>query len=744
MLYLKRLSIKNKIKLLSFIPLIGLFILGALYLSYTHSKISSLESVKELIVIDSKISLLLHETQKERGASAGYLGSKGNKFKDILENQRDLTNNRLEELKKYLNLMDKSLLIYGLNEKIIYVLDEFKKLDSLRNSIDDLSVSASKAISYYTNINKNLLDFIAITSKNGFDEHIITDLTGYYNFLMAKERAGIERAVGSNTFAQKTFGKGMYQKFLILVNQQEMYLNDFFIYGSEYADFVNEKLNAPIIEEVQKMRDLLLAHGANNSIELNIDSTYWFSSITKKINVLKEIDDYLSSNILKEIDEEISSENNFFSTILLIMIISLFVIIYLLNLFIGSINRGIDKISKGIEQFMDYLNKEINEINYIELNTKGELGDLAKLVNKNIDRINGALEKDLLCVGEATITLDKVEKGYYGCRVKSQAENPQVQVLAQTINRMLDNQQKVINGILTTLKDYTNYNYMNSIQLDSPIYGESKQMVDGINALGEAITSMLIENKSNGQTLQESSSSLLKNVDELNKASNDAAARLEETSAAVEEIASNVNANTQNVSKMASYANELNQAASTGQGLANETVSSMDDINTQVSAINEAITVIDQIAFQTNILSLNAAVEAATAGEAGKGFAVVAQEVRNLAARSAEAANEIKSLVESANEKSNQGKNIASQMIEGYNKLNENINNTLSLINEVDNASKEQKIGIEQISDAISSLDKQTQINASIASEANQVAVSTSKLADDVVNAVNQKEFKGK
>jgi methyl-accepting chemotaxis protein len=523
-----------------------------------------------------------------------------------------------------------------------------------------------------------------------------------------------------------------------------MYLNDFFIYGSEYSDFVNEKLNAPIIEEVQKMRDLLLAHGADNSIELNIDPTYWFSSITKKINVLKEIDDYLSSNILKEIDEEILSQNNFFSTILVIMIIPLFVIIYLLNLFIGSINRGIDKVSRGIEQFMDYLNKEINEINYIELNTKGELGNLAKLVNKNIDRINGALEKDLLCVGEATITLDKVEKGYYGCRVKSQAENPQVQVLAQTINRMLDNQQKVINGILTTLKDYTNYNYMNSIQLDSPIYGESKQMVDGINALGEAITSMLIENKSNGQTLQESSSSLLKNVDELNKASNDAAARLEETSAAVEEIASNVNANTQNVSKMASYANELNQAASTGQGLANQTVSSMDDINTQVSAINEAITVIDQIAFQTNILSLNAAVEAATAGEAGKGFAVVAQEVRNLAARSAEAANEIKSLVESANEKSNQGKNIASQMIEGYNKLNENINNTLSLINEVENASKEQKIGIEQISDAISSLDKQTQINASIASEANQVAVSTSKLADDVVNAVNQKEFKGK
>ena len=82
----------------------------------------------------------------------------------------------------------------------------------------------------------------------------------------------------------------------------------------------------------------------------------------------------------------------------------------------------------------------------------------------------------------------------------------------------------------------------------------------------------------------------------------------------------------------------------------------MDEINTQVNAINEAITVIDQIAFQTNILSLNAAVEAATAGEAGKGFAVVAQEVRNLASRSSEAAKEIKELVLNATTKANQGK----------------------------------------------------------------------------------------
>ncbi|RXJ93678.1 chemotaxis protein, partial [Arcobacter sp. CECT 8989] len=128
--------------------------------------------------------------------------------------------------------------------------------------------------------------------------------------------------------------------------------------------------------------------------------------------------------------------------------------------------------------------------------------------------------------------------------------------------------------------------------------------------------------------------------------------------------------------------------------------------------MNDAISVIDQIAFQTNILSLNAAVEAATAGEAGKGFAVVAGEVRNLASRSAEAAKEIKSLVENATQKSGDGKQIAGNMIEGYTHLNENIQNTHGLIKNVAESSKEQKTGIEQISIAVNQLDQQTQKNA--------------------------------
>ena len=741
--FLKRLSIANKIKLLTIIPLIFIIVLSLDIFYISYSKKTQLDTVKQIVLLNSKVSLLLHETQKERGASAGYLGSKGLKFKDTLSKQRVLTDNRIKELNSFLNAF--SIDEHSVEGKKLMdkALKDLSVINNIRPKIDSLEIEGKKAISYFTSMNSDLLDFIAITSSFAHNPDIITDINAYYNFLMLKERAGIERAIGSSTFARKSFAPGMFVRFSTLVKEQELFLNGFNVYGPKYIDFSEKKMNSQVFNDVQEMREVLLSSDGKEDVQFNIDSGHWFKTITSKINVLKEIDDYISSEITKEINTLISEEESRMYSLSSLMILIISLTIFFIVFFIKNINSFIYTITDGIEQFMKYLNKEINEIEYIELDTKGPLGDLAKMVNQNIDTINGSLEKDLLCVGEATITLDKMEKGYYGCRVNSVAANPQVRILAKNINRMLDTQQRVIDDILKVLNEYTNYNYLSVIDTNG-LEGESKQMVEGINGLGQAITNMLIENKNNGETLKEGSTQLLKNVDELNTASNDAAARLEETAAAVEEITGNISSSTQNIAKMAKNANELTVSANEGEQLANKTVSSMDDINVQVSAISEAISVIDQIAFQTNILSLNAAVEAATAGEAGKGFAVVAAEVRNLASRSADAANEIKALVENANSKSNQGKEIASLMINGYNNLNENINSTLALISEVENASIEQKSGIEQISDAINSLDKQTQINANIASATNDIAVDTSNLAQNVVDSTSTKEFRGK
>ena len=352
------------------------------------------------------------------------------------------------------------------------------------------------------------------------------------------------------------------------------------------------------------------------------------------------------------------------------------------------------------------------------------------------------ITQDQAIIQDTIKALDKVNAGDYTARITLSTNNTDLMKLKGVLNNMgdklVENIGSNINNILPVLEK------ANSGDFTSVIPNAKGKIEVAINELSNTINDMLKENKANGLTLDESSRALLQNVDALNSNSNKAAAALEETAAALEEVTSNISHTTDNIVKMAGFANNLSTSAEEGKKLANQTTQAMDEIDTEVNAINEAILVIDQIAFQTNILSLNAAVEAATAGEAGKGFAVVAQEVRNLASRSAEAANEIKQIVQNATDKANNGKAISDKMIEGYNGLNDNISQTIELISDVENASKEQLSGIQQINDAVNALDQQTQQNASVASQTHNVALTTDKIAQLIVQNADSKEFIGK
>ena len=363
-------------------------------------------------------------------------------------------------------------------------------------------------------------------------------------------------------------------------------------------------------------------------------------------------------------------------------------------------------------------------------------------LNENIQKTEKIINQEKAFLQEVSLVVGRIKKGELTHKLKSIIESDSLGALKLSFNDMIATLNKNIandtNRVLEVLENFAKFDFRKSIE---NAYGVIELRLNDVNAL---INTMLVNNKSNGLTLQHSANFLLQNVETLSIASNQAAASLEETAAALEEITGNISSNTENIVKMSLYAKELTSSANNGERLANETTVSMDEINGQVEAINEAITVIDQIAFQTNILSLNAAVEAATAGEAGKGFAVVAQEVRNLANRSADAAKEIKSLVESANMKANNGKNIANEMIQGYHNLNENISKTLELIKDVEMASKEQLVGIEQINSAVAELDQQTQQNAQVAMQTKQIAQSTQTIANSVVQDANEKEFIGK
>ncbi len=431
-----------------------------------------------------------------------------------------------------------------------------------------------------------------------------------------------------------------------------------------------------------------------------------------------------------------------------ILMITIIIIAFLLGIFIAflitrSITSSLKELQDGLGSFFAYLNRESSKVELITMDSKDEFGEMSKVVNDNIIKTQKGIEEDRRLIDETIAVLGEFEQGDLCQRLNLNVSNPALMQLKDVLNNMASNLENNIDNVLNILEEYAHYNYLNKIPTKD-IKEHLLKLTNGVNTLGDSITQMLIENKSNGLTLDQSSNILLNNVDKLNQSSNEAAASLEETAAAIEEITSNIRNNTENITKMASYSNNVTASATHGEKLANQTTVAMDEINVQVNLITDAISIIDQIAFQTNILSLNAAVEAATAGEAGRGFAVVAAEVRNLASRSAEAAKEIKTIVENATKKANDGKDIANHMIDGYKELNQNISQTINLISDIQNASKEQLLGIEQINDAVNQLDQQTQQNAAVASQTHDVAVVTDQIAKLVLSSADEKEFLGK
>ena len=399
------------------------------------------------------------------------------------------------------------------------------------------------------------------------------------------------------------------------------------------------------------------------------------------------------------------------------------------------------------QELVKFLKNMDNKNVSLEINTSmaSEYSQIKDVIDQ---REVGLLKKEneeLLLIQEAKMVMDKIKHGLYSDIITSTTSNKSLEEFKQGVNEMIVETRGHFSNVNNILNEYTNYDYRNELKLEGITKeGEFKLLVDSVNKLKNAITQMLLENKTNGVALQNTSEVLLNNVDKLNQSSNEAAQSLKNTSSVLEKITQNVDKTSAQTKQMSNLANAVTVSATDGLNLAFKTTTAMDEINEKVSAINESITIIDQIAFQTNILSLNAAVEAATAGEAGKGFAVVAQEVRNLANSSTQAAREIKNLVESANIKANEGKTIANNMIQGYTTLNSDINKTIELIGDVSSASKEQQIGIIQINDAINILEKQVEANAEVSSQANNIAVKTSNIANKIVDNANQKEFEGK
>jgi len=595
---IKKLSIKGKVLLI-----VAMAVLLVSYFTgkelINHFKfVENKNQLTLLIDLSEKLSALIHETQKERGASAGYLGSHGKKFSKILIQQRKMTDERIGELKNFLNNHSDEFAL-AIKKEIQVLMGYLNQLSEIRKKVSNFQISVQEEVKWYSQMNAQILKITGLSATYAPSEKIAMDLAAYTSFLKAKERAGIERAVLSATFGADMFLPGLYTKFISLLAQQKAYLDDFLTFANpQMKNMYYEIIKHPAFAEVQRMRDIAISHHKTGNFGINAE--YWFKTITKKINYLRQID----NKIVKIIKKDLNSIKDTTFIDLMIGTIGLLVIIFVSWLIIRSFSVQLRSIKNLILQIAKDKDLSIE----IRIYEDDEFGEIRK-----------ALKEFIASLHEVMIRANHTSQ-----------EN-------KTVSNRLKNSFEIITD---------------NIHKETSIVSEASKNAEEIK-----------------DTLEEESekSNLVKNA--IIKANED----LKNSVALIEQTVKEIQNNAENEHELASQLSQLSQDA---------------------EQVKDVLTVIREIADQTNLLALNAAIEAARAGEHGRGFAVVADEVRKLAERTQKSLGEIDATINVIVQSINNASNNMNRNIEVVTYITDK---TLSAQSEIEHVSKEMNNVVKEV-----------------------------------------------
>jgi methyl-accepting chemotaxis protein len=569
-------------------------------------------------------SQLVHELQKERGMSAGFIGSKGSEFVSELKNQRTLTDKQVNSLKSFMVDIDYQQQI---NKTMQQLFNDLGQLQTIRQQVDALSIALPKALRYYTANNLLILDLNGHLASELEETTSAERFLILYNIAYAKEQAGIERAVLNNVFARAEFTPALMTRFIELLTKQQTYIKSAYtVASSDFKEVLNRFVESKESREVQRYRDI----AKNNMNGFNVQPNDWFKAATARIDKLKVTEQTLLDKA------NLYAQGNVSTRLFVIVFESLVLILMLAVAYaVFSTIRLRSLQSFEINRFMKKVKLEKDLTDKVELITDDELGTIAKLINITFTNIRTdfiSFQENAHQIGEAT-----------------------EQAACAT-------QQSKVN-----------------------------------------LTRLQLEISSIASATEEMSASIKSVTEHMLVASDGAETAAKETVNGEEAVKISMQGISQTAVEVARVGTTITE------------------LNSRVNDILGMVDVIKSVADQTNLLALNAAIEAARAGEQGRGFAVVADEVRTLAKRTQQSTQEISDVVdvlknssqkafasiESGNQQAKEAVTNAQQISAVLAKIVKSIKSVDDVTGVIASSTREQSLVIQSINNNVAIIDGQ-------------------------------------
>lgn len=645
---MKNLKIRTRIALTLLLPILGLLIFsGSLILSKRQTAAET-SSLYNLASLGPTVSALVHELQKERGASAVFIGSKGAKMRAELPAQIQATDIKREVLLSTLDQFDAKLYGDVFVKKITTARKILGQIDGVRSNVNKLAISVPQMAGYFTPTIAKLLSIVEEMVVLSTDAKTTSAITAYVSFLQSKERSGIERAMGGGGFGAGKFQPNIFMKFVGLIDQQAAFFSVFQINATdEQKVFLENTVQGKDVDEVNRMRKIVKDSLKTGDLQ-GITGPHWFSTITKKINLLKIVEDKIAADLIALVDSTSQAAQSAFMILLVVTLALLAVTIG----FVFYIVRGITGPILNMTHVMAELADGKSDTEVPARGQKDEVGQMSNAVQ---------VFKDNMIENERLAAEHKVNR---------EAREARADKLEDLTNAFGDNVTTVLDSVVRSTQTMEQ-----TAQSMSSIAEQSTQQSAMVaNASEEASV--------NVQTVATASEELAASITEISrqvsqstsiagtavvevKDTNDkiqglaeAANKIGEVVAMITDIADQTNLLALNATIEAARAGDAGKGfavvASEVKNLANQTAKATEEISTQISGVQgatqEAVTAIGSIGGTINQLNEISSAIAAAVEEQGAATQEIARNVEQAAQGTADVTSNIEGVRQAAGE----------------------------------------------------------------------------------------------